>query len=176
MLSQAFDEKTAAGAAMDVSAEVSRQPASPALIQAAGIIDGMVSERSASRAAALQPEDRWAGTGVLHASRTVDVAKRRFMWPRGLAHCQNEGTTYEIIPVSRQQLHVRPSNYGPAQTWCIDVHEQPAQSIPKIIASLSSHQLTRDGPQALCASLAGVNPLSHCSRAEATNKWIYFLK
>lgn len=43
---------------MDVSAEVSRLPASPILIRAAEIIDGVVSERLASRAAALQPEDR----------------------------------------------------------------------------------------------------------------------
>lgn len=53
-----MDDHTAAGAALDVSAEVSRHPASNALTDAAHIIDRLVSERLAGRSAALQPEDR----------------------------------------------------------------------------------------------------------------------
>ncbi|KAK9815974.1 hypothetical protein WJX74_000986 [Apatococcus lobatus] len=64
---EAFDEKTADGAALDVSAEVSRLPASPALVQAAAVIDHLVSERLTTQAAALQPDDRaaWASTYAL---------------------------------------------------------------------------------------------------------------
>ncbi len=57
---QAVDEQTAAGAALDVSAEVSKHPASDALIQASDIINQAVSKRLQARAAALQVEDRHA--------------------------------------------------------------------------------------------------------------------
>ena len=53
-----MDEETAAGAALDVAAEVSRHNASEALSQAAEVINKLVSRRAASRAQTLQPEDR----------------------------------------------------------------------------------------------------------------------
>ncbi|KAK9867884.1 hypothetical protein WJX84_000142 [Apatococcus fuscideae] len=64
---EAFDGSTAAGAALDVAREVSRQPASEALGQAAQIIDQSVGDRLASRAADLQPDDRsnWSSTYAL---------------------------------------------------------------------------------------------------------------